>query len=60
LVVMGHCHNASLHKFEAGLYVNTGDWYEARTFVTLTDRVQLCRWTSEGSELIREEIFLQD
>jgi UDP-2,3-diacylglucosamine hydrolase len=42
---------------QKGLYVNTGDWYEGRTFVTLTDRVRLNRWTSNKLISVSEVIF---
>jgi UDP-2,3-diacylglucosamine hydrolase len=74
LVVMGHCHNASLDKVEVSdgtkplgsaqsdssknaLYANTGDWYESRTFLLISDSVQLCRWTSKDLTVLQQEIF---
>ncbi|MDA1029614.1 MAG: metallophosphoesterase [Bacteroidetes bacterium] len=41
----------------SGIYANTGDWYEARTFVTISDRVRLLRWSENRVELIAEEIL---
>ncbi len=45
------------NRRKSGIYVNTGDWYEGRTFVTLSDRARLLRWTSNRAEIIGEEIF---
>jgi UDP-2,3-diacylglucosamine hydrolase len=60
VVVMGHCHHAGLDRFENGAYLNTGDWFGARTYAVLSDRIRLCRWTPEGAEVVDEEIFLAD
>lgn len=41
----------------SGIYANTGDWYEARTFVTISDRVRLLRWSKNRVEIVAEEIL---
>lgn len=45
LVVAGHSHVPALHEWSNGIYLNTGNWYEKRTFGRLdqTD-VYLSRW----------------
>lgn len=44
-VVMGHSHVPALQEWAEGLYVNTGNWYEERTFARLDeDGVHLARW----------------
>lgn len=44
-VLMGHSHIPELTQWEAGTYLNTGNWYEKRTFVRLThDRWHLMHW----------------
>ena len=53
-VIMGHCHQAGLFRFQHGSwYLNTGDWYESRTFVCLGEQgARLCAWQAGGiSEL---------
>lgn len=57
LVVMGHCHQASLTHSPDGVYANTGDWYQSRTFLTVSDRISLLKWTNTGSNLILEVDF---
>lgn len=49
-VIMGHCHQAGLFRFQHGSwYLNTGDWYESRTFVCLDERgAMLCAWQAAG------------
>lgn len=42
---------------DSGIYANTGDWYEARTFVTISDRVRLMRWSKNQVEIVAEEIL---
>ena len=45
LVVMGHSHEAALHGWPEGTYVNTGNWYENRTFARLDEgTIRLSRW----------------
>jgi len=44
-IVMGHSHVPSLHAWSAGVYLNTGNWYEERTFGRLDgDGMHLARW----------------
>ena len=44
-VIMGHSHQSSLREWDPGVYVNTGNWYENRTFARLEDgALHLCRW----------------
>ena len=44
-VVMGHSHAPALHAWPDGLYLNTGNWYEQRTFGRLDDgTMRLQRW----------------
>jgi hypothetical protein len=54
---MGHCHQASLTHSPDGVYANTGDWYQSRTFLTVSDRISLLKWTNTGSNLILEVDF---
>lgn len=45
VVVMGHSHEAALHAGPDGVYANTGNWYEHRTFARLDeDGIRLSRW----------------
>jgi UDP-2,3-diacylglucosamine hydrolase len=45
VVVMGHSHEAALHTWPEGIYVNLGNWYENRTFARLDeDGLRLSRW----------------
>lgn len=45
LVVVGHSHVPALHEWSDGIYLNTGNWYEKRTFGRLDDTgVYLSRW----------------
>lgn len=45
VAVMGHSHEAALHAWPDGIYVNTGNWYEHRTFARLDeDGIRLSRW----------------
>lgn len=45
VVVMGHSHVPRFHEWPEGLYVNTGNWYEDRTFARLDhDGMHLQRW----------------
>lgn len=45
VVVMGHSHEPALHSWADGSYVNTGNWYERRTFGRLDDGgLYLSRW----------------
>ncbi len=44
-VVMGHSHVPALHSSPQGVYVNTGNWYENRSFARLEDDgLHLLRW----------------
>jgi UDP-2,3-diacylglucosamine hydrolase len=45
VAVVGHSHEAALHTWPEGIYVNTGNWYETRTFARLDGHgVHLSRW----------------
>ncbi len=45
VAIMGHSHEAALHTWPVGIYVNTGNWYKHRTFARLEeDRMHLSRW----------------
>jgi UDP-2,3-diacylglucosamine hydrolase len=45
VAIMGHSHEAALHTWPEGVYVNTGNWYEHRTFARLDeDGIHLSRW----------------
>jgi UDP-2,3-diacylglucosamine hydrolase len=44
-VVRGHSHEPALHRWPGGVYVNTGNWYEKRTFARLENGwLHLMRW----------------
>ncbi|PSQ95064.1 MAG: UDP-2,3-diacylglucosamine diphosphatase [Bacteroidetes bacterium SW_9_63_38] len=44
-VVMGHSHQSCLQQWDRGVYLNTGNWYETRTFARLENgALHLCRW----------------
>jgi UDP-2,3-diacylglucosamine hydrolase len=44
-VIMGHSHEAALHTWPDGVYLNTGNWYENRTFARLDESgLRLSRW----------------
>lgn len=44
-VVMGHSHKHVVRRWEHGMYVNTGSWYENNTFARLDeDGMRLSRW----------------
>ena len=44
-VIMGHSHKSALITWPAGTYLNTGNWYDDRTFARLdSDGLHLCRW----------------
>lgn len=44
-VVMGHSHVPALHTWPEGTYLNTGNWYERRTFGRLDEgTMRLQRW----------------
>jgi UDP-2,3-diacylglucosamine hydrolase len=44
-VVMGHSHAPAVRRWDAGRYVNLGNWYEQRTFARLDeDGLSLARW----------------
>jgi UDP-2,3-diacylglucosamine hydrolase len=45
VAIMGHSHDAALHTWAEGVYVNTGNWYEHRTLARLDeDGIRLSRW----------------
>lgn len=45
VAIRGHSHEAALHTWPEGVYVNTGNWYERRTFARLDeDGIHLSRW----------------
>ncbi len=53
LVVMGHSHVPVLHTWPEGCYVNTGSWYESRTFARLdSNGVHLLRWNGDRAAAI--------
>ncbi len=53
-VLMGHSHVPELHEHRAGVYLNTGNWYEKRTFARLTaDRWALMQWNGTTAHPIR-------
>jgi UDP-2,3-diacylglucosamine hydrolase len=54
VAVMGHTHHAELTTWtEAGTYLNTGDWYDRRTFGVLdADGVHLHRWNGSQAQPI--------
>jgi len=53
LVVMGHSHVPALHTWPEGQYLNTGNWYESRTFGRLDpDGARLLRWNGERAVAI--------
>jgi UDP-2,3-diacylglucosamine hydrolase len=44
-VLMGHSHQPALRQWDEGVYLNTGNWYEKRTFARLGKQgLALCRW----------------
>lgn len=44
-VVMGHSHVPALHASANGVYVNTGNWYENRSFARLDEKeLHLLQW----------------
>ncbi|NBB73592.1 MAG: UDP-2,3-diacylglucosamine diphosphatase [Bacteroidetes bacterium] len=48
LAVMGHSHAPELITWAEGCYLNTGNWYESRTFGRLDDDgVRLLRWNGQ-------------
>jgi len=53
VVVLGHSHQAELHRWPEGLYLNPGCWYQEHTFGLMeTDALSLCRWTSDGPQTL--------
>lgn len=53
-VLMGHSHVPELREHDYGVYLNTGNWYEKRTFVRLTaDRWMLMKWNGTEAHPIR-------
>ena len=53
LVVMGHSHVPVLHTWPEGCYLNTGNWYESRTFARLDDTgAHLLRWNGDCATAI--------
>ena len=61
VVIMGHCHRSGMEMTEFGTYVNTGDWYQGRTFAMIDPengfRISLMKWTPDGPEIRSEEDF---
>lgn len=50
-VLMGHSHEPALQQWDAGVYLNTGNWYEKRTLARLDEgTLGLCRWN--GSRVL--------
>jgi len=53
LVVRGHSHEAALHRWPEGTYLNVGNWYESRTFARLDGTtVSLVRWNGTRGHAI--------
>ena len=49
VAVMGHSHWAELQTWPEGYYLNTGNWYESRTFGRLDDAgLHLLRWNGDA------------
>ena len=61
LVVMGHSHWHEQHTWPEGTYLNTGAWYQHRTFATLTPdgAIQPRRWNGTRSVGIEANDVLQ-
>lgn len=50
-VVLAHSHVPTLRKTPEGTYLNTGNWYEARTFARLDEEgLHLQRWNGARAE----------
>lgn len=58
VMIMGHSHEAALHAWPEGIYVNTGNWYENRTFARLdADGIRLSRWNgTRALDIEAEEV----
>jgi len=60
-VIMGHCHQPGLFHLstfkEGAWYLNSGDWYEHRSFILLEDnhQAQLCGW-HDGAKVILDSL----
>ncbi|SHK34422.1 UDP-2,3-diacylglucosamine diphosphatase [Rhodothermus profundi] len=53
IVVLGHSHQAELHCWPEGLYLNPGCWYQDQTFGLLeANALALCRWTPDGLQTL--------
>jgi len=53
LVVRGHSHEPALHRWPEGTYLNTGNWYENRTFARLEGTtISLVRWNGTRGHVI--------
>lgn len=50
-VILGHSHVPDFHTADTGTYVNTGNWYEARSFVRLdTEGLHLQEWNGASAQ----------
>ncbi|MFB6097733.1 MAG: UDP-2,3-diacylglucosamine diphosphatase, partial [Salinibacter sp.] len=57
-VVLGHSHVPTLHDGPEGVYVNTGNWYEERTFARLgEDGLRLQRWNGSHTQDIESALL---
>ena len=53
-VLMGHSHVPALHTYKTGVYLNTGNWYEKRTFARLSNgQWMLMQWNGTEAHPIR-------
>jgi len=65
VIVMGHCHEPSIEteteindsKEGKGVYVNTGNWYQSRTFAIIKDQISVCTWTPDGPSVLHQANF---
>ncbi|WP_412060572.1 UDP-2,3-diacylglucosamine diphosphatase [Rubrivirga sp. IMCC45206] len=56
VVAFGHSHATALDAGPAGLYLNPGYWFGARTFATLdADAARLARWRDGAAETLATE-----
>jgi UDP-2,3-diacylglucosamine hydrolase len=50
-VILGHSHRPALHDGPRGVYANTGNWYERRTFARLDEEgLHLQRWNGSRTQ----------